>query len=204
MGLCESRLELHDPLQVLDRRGRLAPGEMHSSSEEKSVEIRGALLEESVEHLEALVILLLRQGHLGEAAPGRQEPGSLLADLRQDSLTVFGLLNREVEVRQLEPCRRANGRELGRRSVLPLSLPDIPLGDIKVPQHRMRFQRLRLLHHCFLKGTLCLCCLRLSQVQGCEGYVEPGLVAVVGPCLFEALGCSVHLLRSDRRSSPKE
>src|SRR3989442_15630111 len=97
MGLCESRLELHDPLQVLDRRGRLAPGEMHSSSKEKSVEIRGALLEDAVERLEALVILLLRQGHLGEAAPGREEPGSFRAELRHDSLTVFWLLDREVQ-----------------------------------------------------------------------------------------------------------
>src|SRR5207249_11461366 len=40
------RLELHGPLKILDRRGHLALGEMHSSTEQKSVQIRGALLED--------------------------------------------------------------------------------------------------------------------------------------------------------------
>src|SRR5207245_9915517 len=113
------KLELHYPLKVLDRRGRLALGEMHSSTEQKSVEIRGVLLEDNLECLEALVVLPLSQGDLGEAAPGREEPGSFLGDLRQDSLALLGLLEREVKVRQLESCRRANRRRLARRPVLP-------------------------------------------------------------------------------------
>src|SRR5436309_10112306 len=125
-----ARLELHDPLKVLDRRGCLALGEMHSSTEQKSVEIRRALLEDNVECCEALVILPLSQGDLGEAAPGREEPRSLLGDLRQNSLTLLRLLEREVEVRQLESCRRANGRKLGRRPVLPLGLRDVALRDV--------------------------------------------------------------------------
>ena len=68
----------------------------------------------------------------------------------------------------------------------------------------MRFQGFRLLGHCFLKGTLRLRYLLLSHVEGCEGYVEFRLVAVVGPGLFQALDCRVHLLRSERRASPKE
>src|SRR5207247_4873893 len=116
------RLELHGSLKVLDRRGRLALREMHSSTQQKSVEIRGALLEEHVECLEALVVLSLGQGDLGETAPGWEEPRSFLGDLRQDSLALLGLLEREVKIRQLEPYRRANGRKLGRRPVLTLGL----------------------------------------------------------------------------------
>src|SRR5439155_17937788 len=133
------RLELHDLLKVLDRRGRLALGEVHSSTEQKSVEIRGALLEDNVKCLEALVVLSLGQGDLGEAVPGREEPGSFLVDLRQDSFALLGLLEREVEVRQLEPYRRAHGGELGRRLVLSLGLHDVALRDVEIPQRRMRF-----------------------------------------------------------------
>src|SRR2546422_1660400 len=146
---------------------------MHSSTEQESVEIRRALLEDNVECLEALVVLPLGQGDLGEAAPGREERGSFLGDLRQDSPTLLGLLERKVEVRQLESRRRADGRKLGRRPVLPLGLRDVALGDVEIPQRRMRFQGLRLLGHCFLKGTLRLCYLLLSHVESREGYVEP-------------------------------
>src|SRR5213083_1040363 len=100
---------------------------MHSSSEEKSLEIRGALLEESVEHLETLVVLPLGQSEIGEAALGRQEPRSILGDLREDSLALLGLLEREVELRQLEPGRRRNGRKLGCRPVFALGLRGIAL-----------------------------------------------------------------------------
>ena len=204
VGLREPRLELHDPLKVLDRRGRLALREMHSSTQQKSVEIRWVLLEDNVECLEALVVLPLSQGDLGEAAPGREESRSFLGDLRQDSLALLGLLEREVKVRQLESCRRANRRKLGRRPVLPLGLRDVALRDVEIRERRMRLQGLRLLGHCFLKGALRLRHVLLSHVESPEGYVEPRLVAVVGPYLFKALNCSVYLLRSNRRSRPKE
>ena len=132
MGRCEPRFELHDPLKVLNCRGRLALGEMHSSTEQKSVEIRGALLEDSVECLEALVVLSLSQADLGEAAPSWEESRSFLGDLRQDSLALLGLLERKVKVRQLEPCRRANGRKLGRRPVLALGLGDVSFACVEV------------------------------------------------------------------------
>src|SRR5439155_24249260 len=143
--LREPRLELHDLLEILDRRGRLALGEMHSPSDEKSLEVRGALLEKSVEHLEALVVLPLGQSEIGETALGREELRSVLGDLRQDSLALLGLLEPEVELHQLEPGRRPNGRKLGRHPVFALGLRGIALPGVEVPQRRMRFLGLRLL-----------------------------------------------------------
>src|SRR5207244_5017862 len=78
--LREPGLELEDFLKLLDRLCCLALGEMHFSAREMPLKVRWALFEHGVECLDALVVLSLAQGDLGQAAPGGEELGSSPVD----------------------------------------------------------------------------------------------------------------------------
>ena len=103
VSLRESGLELQDVLELRDRLGRLALGEMHLATQEMPFEVRWAFLEDGVERFEALVVLPFAQGNLGQAPPRREEIRGLLGHFRQDSFPLLGLHEGKVKVGQLEP-----------------------------------------------------------------------------------------------------
>ena len=95
-------MELQHLLELLDRFSGLLPRQMHTPHEQMSFDIRSVLLEDHPKGLHGLVVLLLRERDLGEAAPGRQILRGLFGNRPQHLLRFLRLPHKEVKIGEPE------------------------------------------------------------------------------------------------------